>query len=271
MGHNATLHVLISISWYKPRRNKKASTKINVKITFFFLKKVSSEFEASVAVRARAVVGGLVGRAPWFWSIVGAAWGARRRARFRARGCGRWAWPGLVLRPRAAPLALVIRLLWVRLLLHSLPLHWTFAAWVATRVSRALGASSVAARAVPAPVGLTVGGDALLVAALIIRAWTTVSGVSGWSTDIWHISGTKLFGVVFSCSILCTNEFMPLPVFSNFQSILGWWRVRGWDDGLRLDLAFERRWHRLGLDKNRTVTTLGLRPGIWVKQKNIYH
>lgn len=48
------------------KTKKKAFTKISKKKKKISRKKVSSEFEASVTVRARAVVGGLVGRAPWF-------------------------------------------------------------------------------------------------------------------------------------------------------------------------------------------------------------
>lgn len=54
----------------------------------------------------------------------------------------------------------------------------------------------------------------------------------------------------FECKIW---RSMPLPVFSYFQSILIWRGFRRGDDGLRLDLSFERRRHtlRLGLKWER--------------------
>lgn len=64
---------------------------------------------------------------------------------------------------------------------------------------------------------------------------------------------------------------MLLPVFSYFQSILIWRGVGRRDDGLRLDLSFERRWQALRLSlKIRTHwQKLGMKTIFKKDSKNI--
>ena len=168
------------------------------------------------------VVGGFAFRA-----VVRVAWGAVVRAargalvvwsclrcpvRPSVGGCDRGAGPGLVVRSRPTPLALVVRLLRVGLPLHPPPLHRTVAARVVVGACRAPGASCLAARAVPTSVGLAVGGNALPVVALVIRSWTAVSLLSVWEKVHFEFSAdvqNHLFEWMFLWSHLSSAIFRP--------------------------------------------------------------
>lgn len=123
-----------------------------------------------------------------FRAVVRAAWGALvfgsrlRCSVWSSFGCcDRRAGLGFILWSRPTPLALIVWLLWVGLSLHPLLLHGTVAARVVILgACRAPRAARLTARAVPTPIWLAVGLDALPVAALVIRSWPAVSLLSVW-------------------------------------------------------------------------------------------
>ena len=97
-----------------------------------------------------------------------------------------WTRPGVIVWSRPTPLALVVWLLRVGLALHPPLLHRAVAARVvlprARRAPRAAGLAArlvpTAIRLVPTSVRVTVRSNALCVASLVIRSWTTVSLLS---------------------------------------------------------------------------------------------
>lgn len=139
------------------------------------------------------IVGGFAFRA-----VVRAAWGAlvvwpclRSPVWSPVGRCDGGTRPGLIVGSWLTPLALIVRLLRVRLPLHPPLFHWTVAAWLivlrARRASRAAcfaagapRAAGLTARAVPTSIGLTVRRNTLPVVTLVIRSWATVSLMSVW-------------------------------------------------------------------------------------------